>query len=148
MLDNLEILMPLNDYLLCKTAIILRCVSKNCKYIIKPRKFYSLLKQLNFSDLNMIKMFVDSGKHLVFNDIMKSLRLFKNNITKFYRWNNIHWSLLLTFLIYRDKHYHERFINSELKLKLIEVGFNLNIKVIYKTVKEVPLKKIRELILI
>ena len=95
---------------------------------------------------------------------MKSLRFFKNNITKFYRWNNLHWYYLLTFLIYRyikieydefiedDEpfmfNYH-RFIGWDFyNVLYISLDMNSSIKDIYNIVDKYDSVKVRELILI
>jgi hypothetical protein len=148
-----------------KTSVILRCVSKDFYKHIQLKNYYPLMKKLDLSTLNVIRMFVDSGISLAFNDIMKSMKFFKNNITKFYRWNKMHWCYLLTFIIYRyiKLEYEDEFIENdepflfhyqrfidwefyEILYKL--VNNNSSIKDIYKIVKKYHIRKIRELILI
>jgi hypothetical protein len=168
-LDDTEILDAFSNFLNTtpgykKTSVILRCVSKKFHNSIKPKSYYPLMKKLNFSTLNMIRMFIDSEYTLVFNDIMKSLRFFKNNITKFYRWNKLHWYYLLTFLIYRyikieydefiedDEPFmlnYQRFIGWDFYHVLyISLDANSSIKDIYNIVDKYNSVKVRELILI
>ena len=67
-MDDLQVLLPLNNYLSVKSAARLRCVSTITRDVIKLKNysFYNIFKQLDLSPEYVIKMLFESDKQFVF----------------------------------------------------------------------------------
>ena len=100
-LNHPEIICCLNNYLSKKCKTILLAVSKDIHGYLDIPSYHNKMILLDTSPLKMIKMFIDYYPTSKFNDMFRSLKLFKYTRTRFHHWNKIHWNLVTTFLIYR-----------------------------------------------
>ena len=162
-MENPIILYSLNDYINKKTAHVLLAVCKLMKYYIVPKCYRNTFLKLDTSDLAKIKMFTLYGFEQ-FNIFMRSLKIFKYVPTRFHCWTSIHWSLVVTYLIYRyqEFEYSESFIedeqpymvkyhyyiNFELIICMYPSTENVDINYIYKNAKRYNHYRYRELIMI
>ena len=160
-LDNSEIIYCLNEYLPKKTKTRLLATSKKFN-ILTIKNYRNKMLLLDLSPLNLIKMFVQYN-YFTFYDIFRSFKLFKNVRTRFHHWNNIHWNLVITFLIYRyiiqeyNSHVffqqpfliYNGYFNNILIINIDEIfKKNLVIQEVYNIVKRYHHRNIRELILL
>jgi len=154
-LDNSEIIYCLNEYLNKKTKTRLLATSKKFN-IFTIKNYREKMLLLDLSPLNLIKMFVQYD-YFTFYDIFRSFKLFKNVRTRFHHWNNIHWNLVITFLIYRyiiqndsqPLFIYNRYFNYILIINIVEIfKKNLVIQEVYNVVKRYHHRNIRELILL
>ena len=156
-LDNPGILINLNGHLNKKTCIILLSVSKIMKEYIILKDYTQLVKKLNFSELNLIKIIITSDLDVNFLQVMEKFKIFKYTIKskkiQFHNWRQKHWDLVTTFIIYRYiiKEYEYNFIEDDepfmyhyrgyIKNKIIEFIYcnfeKCDLNFIYNVVKKI-----------
>ena len=164
-LDSPIILVNINEFITKKTCARLFAVSKIMKNYLKLKQF----KLLDTSDLSKIKMIINSDLEINFMIFIQTFKIFrytlKSKMVRFHIWNEKHWNLVVSFLIYRYifREYQFSFIEDDepfmfkyqgfIKTELIECIYSnfkpdMSIFEIYNFVKKFANNHYRELILL
>ena len=109
---NSQIFQIINGYLSIRSACILKTVSKDAYYYIKPKNYSHQLKKLKINDISIINMIINVDidsvnlyqKNDDFHEIYhfyKFLKRFRYCFDNILVWNPYHWNTYLSYFIYK-----------------------------------------------